>query len=204
MATDQLKSFFAILFAGLMSIACTCYDSCDCKETPPPKNVNILDTDIHIADASGQIISDTLFNPIDSVFVEFFITQTMLAFRCTKPEIGFFSSAYACSPAPSRALEKVADISIVSNRDVMLNVNLSFSEGDTLNNIFNVSHAYRHMNYSIPEYLDQEMSLDTYGQILRLNVIEQIEGEIELNCAIRFEMTDGNIFEFPDVSLRLR
>jgi len=195
-----LTGIITILFLGLVPYSCR-----KCDGFGPLQNVNITDTDLLLfKQNSSEIIEDSVFYDADSLFAGLYITQSVVAWRQSKSDFGFVSTAQACSPPLPMSLQWVTDISVVSNSDVVFNQNLSFSSGDTLNDLFMVSHSYNPFNYTVDEYLEQEMRFQSTGEILRLGISETVSSEVEVDCNFRFELSNGSIYEFPNVVIRIR
>ena len=199
------RAVFALLIISitqLITIACDLFCTCGCG-SGPPQQISILSWNVGTVSDSYKQVDPLTTQPYHQTFKTLRIGDRENAYleRGSWGNV-FLSAAYACSPAPIKAIQTFTSIRIVSTSEITLvDANDLIKVGDDISDRFIMSHGYEINFKPIGEFIDQLIIYD--NDLYRLRLKEKPDKETVLKFDIIITLSDGKLFELKDELLTL-
>lgn len=114
----------------------------------------------------------------------------------------FFPTANACSPASPTATTYIANINVIAQKADTLQTT-AWLAGDTITTYFTFSATNYRRPEAIPAFLSTHNRIET-DQEFNLFLNTPPAGNKRPKITVHLTMSDGTLFSFPDLEMRLK
>lgn len=192
LATFSLLTFLAIL---PMSCGVVCLDTCGCNPSFPQQTLKIKSFEVLTVAGNGQRIQPTLAQPFDQVFkairIKDFDLITLEKSDFLEPTS--LGTAFACSPPPIIAKEKLSRIQVINLKEITLGDGTLLSLGEDITPYFGMNDFFAQGLVPVNQFLAGGRSL-ILEDFFKLGFVRNPGKEINLELSIRLLMDNGEEF----------
>ncbi len=203
-----MKKFFTILLlliaVELIPVSCSILCPCGCEPSRGVKNFDILSFGVETTSMNHVNLDTSAFHLFDDVVKVLFVKDKIyLSHNSESFGSGLFiTGAYACSPEPISAIQKITDINIISQVTTTLNdENDLINKGDDLSTRFvvagNWSNDFRPINLFVGNSIYED-------ERFRIKLNQKPFKETKLVFDIVITLSDGKKFELKNEILKVR
>lgn len=201
-----LTVLFLILLIETVPVSCSffCRDSCGCDPSPgPQKQINIISWNIETVSESYQPLDTSFVYDFDKVFKSLQIDKRLIVSFKDSSIVGFSNVAYACSPAPLKAIQTIESIKIIAaNQTAFKDANDIIQIGDNITNRFRMTYYFDANFQPIDTFVYQRLIYEEDKYTLKL--MERPFQEVKMKFNIVITLSDGKVLELNDQRLRIK
>ncbi len=207
MGKKLLATFGLLTFLAIMPMSCgvVCLDTCGCNPSFPQQKLLIRSFEVLTIAGNGQRIQPTLTQPFDQVFKAFRIKDfELISFENSNLfEPWSLGTAFACSPPPIYAEEKLVQVQIFNLKEVTLGDGTSIALGEDISPYFGINDFFAQGLVPVNQFLSGGRTL-ILEDFFKLGFIKNPGKEISLELSIRLLMDNGEEFILGNQILSIR
>ena len=197
---------FFLLFFGVIPVSCDflCRDSCGCGKTTPPADFNINELELGDFLMSGTFDPD-LFYPKENLFkyIEIAEFEFLAISQQERIGLGFIQNAAACSPAPNKSTQFIADIQISNKKEWTSSSEGTVEIGADLRRFFLIKEYPTLSGRSIEDFLTDEPRF-YLGENFYLEWNSPLTEDTELTFDLEIKLSNGEIFNFENEVMKIK
>ncbi len=202
-----LLSILIALFTGVFPIvSCRKCDSAACEcGAPGAKNFTIVSMDVStIALPSKELADTTVYYFKDNIAKALYITETKTThIQPSEIPFSFTPTALACSPVDPVSRQSISAVQIICKSTVAVHPGLTVSNGDTLNELFEISYPNEYTFVSIADFLKTPQSYYSFDQFL-FKWKEIPANPVTLIFDLHIKLSNGKVFLFENERLKVK
>jgi hypothetical protein len=186
-----------LTLVGFIPPSCCLITSCGCGNNSP-KDFYITGIKLMSIDLLNVEIDTSLYYAHTNLFKAIQISETQtVAINTDFSTFSLYSGAFACSPAPSIALNPIEDIKLVAANTFILGSDLDvISTGQNISDRFEIGYISGNSFASIKDFLANDVSYITQYDQFRIRLSTKPFQETNMMLDISILLSDGTWYDF--------
>lgn len=193
-------AFTLIFFIQGILLSCNLFCPCGCGSSPE-KRIDILSWRMKTLSDLYQEADTTAVHTYNQVFKTLQVADRSIAIK--DKSHGSSMAAYACSPAPLRAVQSIQSLRITAlNRFTYLSDTDLVQPGDDITNRFVMSYVGGYSEMPVDQFVNQLIIYE--DEAYRIGLKNEPHRQTTLRFTVTINLSDGKVSELKDEILKVK